>query len=467
MPDPKSRSPLGRRAIVLGASMAGLLAARVLAERFDEVWLLERDALPEGALPRKGTPQALHAHGLLARGREVLESLFPGFTAALAAQGAVLGDLQANAPFVAGGRRFAHGISGQCGIAASRPAIEAELRRRVLGHPRVRALTGIDIVRPALDGARVTGVHIVQRSTGCAQTLSADLVIDCTGRGSRTPAWLRDWGFEAPAEERVEVGLAYATVYLRREPAHAPGIAALVFAATPEMPLPGVLLAQEPDGDGVPRWVVTLGGYPGDHPPAAMEALRERARRMGDATLQGVLREAEPLGPVQRYNFAHSQRRRFEALAHFPERFLVMGDAIASFNPVYGQGMTVAACEALALRRALDRGFDALHRRFFAAAGRAIDVPWQLAVGGDLAIPSVPGVRPRMLRLVNAYLARVFRAAPRDPKVALAFLKVAHLVAPPASLFAPHIVGRALWHSRQSGQPAAVSAGASQGSEAG
>ncbi|NRF70752.1 FAD-dependent monooxygenase [Aquincola sp. S2] len=443
----KSPQMLGRRALVLGASMAGLLAARILAERFDEVWLLERDALPDGPAPRKGTPQALHAHGLLARGREILESLFPGFTAALEAQGALVGDLQANAPFVAAGRRFAHGTAcGRAGIACSRLAVEAEVRRRVLALSRVRALTDVDILQPTLDEARprVTGVRIAQRSGGAQQTLAADLVVDCTGRGSRTPAWLRDWGFDAPEEERVTVGIGYATTYLKREPQHAPGIAALVFAATPQLPMPGVLLAQEACADGVARWVVTLGGYAGDHPAPTLEGMRERARRMGDPALLRILREAEPLAPVTRYSFAHSQRRHFEKLRRFPQRFLVMGDAIASFNPVYGQGMSVAASEALALRDALATGLESLHARFFIAASKAIDVPWQLAVGADLAIPSVPGARPAPVRFVNAYLARVFRAAEHDPAVALAFMKVAHLVAAPASLFAPGMLVRVL-----------------------
>jgi 2-polyprenyl-6-methoxyphenol hydroxylase-like FAD-dependent oxidoreductase len=443
---------LGRRALVLGASMAGLLAARILCERFDEVWLLERDALPEAAAPRKGTPQALHAHGLLARGRSVLEELFPGFTAALAAQGAMVGDVQANAPFVAAGRRFAHGaVCGETGLACSRLAIEAEVRRRVLALPRVKAVTGVDVVQPTLDEAhgRVTGVRLVQRDGGAQETLAADLVVDCTGRGSRSPAWLRDWGHAAPDEERVTVALSYATAYFEREPQHAPDIAALIFAATPQLPLPGVLIAQEPGMDGVPRWVVTLGGYGADAPVPTLDGLRERARRMGDAALVRVVHEARVLGPVTRYAFPHSQRRHYERLARFPQRYLVMGDAIASFNPIYGQGMTVAACEALALRRALGTGFDGLHRRFFKAASRVVDVPWQLAVGADLAIPSVPGPRPAAVRFVNAYLARLFDVAPHDPAVAAAFMKVAHLVSPPPTIFAPGIVARVLWGGRR------------------
>jgi hypothetical protein len=283
--------------------MAGLLAARVLAERFDEVWLLERDALPDGAQARKGTPHAVHAHGLLARGREVLESLFPGFTEALEARGALVGDLQTNAPFVAAGRRFASGRCGRRGLACSRLAIEAEVRRRVLALPQVRAVTDVDVVQPVLEGSRVTGVRIVQRATGAQETLAADFVVDCTGRGSRLPTWLREWGFDAPAEERVDVGIGYATAYLRREPEQAPGIAAMIFTATPELPLPGVLLAQEADADGTLRWVATLGGYAGDHPPATIEAMRERARRMGDPTFARLLQDAEPIGPVLRYGF--------------------------------------------------------------------------------------------------------------------------------------------------------------------
>jgi 2-polyprenyl-6-methoxyphenol hydroxylase-like FAD-dependent oxidoreductase len=438
---------LGRRAIVLGASMAGLLAARILAERYDEVWLLERDTLPDGAQPRKGTPQAQHAHGLLARGRDVLEQLFPGFTAALAARGAMVGDALAQAPFVAGGRRFAVGAPCRhAGLACSRLAIEDEVRRRVLALPRVTAMTDVDVVRPVLDDARqrVTGVAVVHRAGGAGEMLAADLVVDCTGRGSRMPAWLREWGYDAPQEERVTVGIGYATAYFERQPQHESGLAALIFAATPGLPLPGVLIGQEPADDGVPRWVVTLGGYAGDHPPATLEGMRERAGRMGDPMLLEILRSARPLGPVTRYAFPHSQRRRYERLARLPQGLLALGDAIASFNPVYGQGMTVAACEALALRRALDGGLPGLQRRYFGAAAKGVDVAWQLAVGADLALPGVPGDRPAPVRLVNAWLARVLAAAPHDHQVAAAFMKVAHLVAPPPTIFAPNIVWRVL-----------------------
>lgn len=458
--------PLGHRAVILGASMAGLLAARILSDRFREVWLIERDVLPQGAAPRKGTPQAVHPHGLLARGREVLESLFPGYTDALVAQGAMLGDLGTEVAFDAGGHRLAMQRTGQPGVGVSRLAIEAEVRRRVLARPGIRLLDGTDVVEPVHDAARarVTGVRHRRRDAeegAGLQTLDADLVVDCTGRGSRTPAWLSAWGYPAAHEEQVHVGIVYASRYYVRDGAHAHGRngldkAAVICGATPELPRPGVLIAQEPSAAGeTPRWVVGLGGYTGDQPPATPEGLLDYARRLGSPEILRLVEEGRPIGPVIRYGLPHSQWRHYERLARFPAGYLVMGDAIASFNPVYGQGMTVAACEALALRDALAhrRGLDGVHRRYFVAAAKAVAVPWQLAVGSDLALPSVPGPRPLGVRLVNAYIARLTRAARHDARLARAFLRVVHLMAPPASLFAPHLVARALWGGRHGRQP--------------
>jgi 2-polyprenyl-6-methoxyphenol hydroxylase-like FAD-dependent oxidoreductase len=444
---------LGGRAVVLGASLAGLLAARVLSERFDDVLLLERDLLPEQPEARKGTPHAVHPHGLLARGREVMEQLFPGFTAALLAQGAVSGDLQRDMAFDAGRRRFASGVAGRTGLGASRLAIEAELRRRVRALPGVRVLCGVDALPPLLRDGRVVAArwrpHYPSHYPGAAEaTLPADLVVDCSGRGSRVPQWLREWGYDAPAEERVDIGICYTSAYFRRTGGCAigPGLdkVAAFGAVTNEQPRPGVVIAQEPAADGVPRWVVAVGGFAGDHADATLPALRQRALDIGAPELVKLTHEAELIGGVMRYRMPHSQRRRYERLQRFPAGLLALGDAITSFNPIYGQGMTVAACEALALREQLAQGL---------ADGRVIDTPWQLAVGGDLSIDRVPGHRPAPVKLVNAYVARVYRAAPRDPVVSLAFQQVVHMLAPPASLFAPRILWRVL---RRGGRATAV-----------
>jgi 2-polyprenyl-6-methoxyphenol hydroxylase-like FAD-dependent oxidoreductase len=434
----------------LGASLSGLLAARVLSEHFDEVVLLERDELPAGAAPRKGTPHAVHPHGLLARGRQVLEELFPGFTQALVDQGGLLGDLQADVVFEAGRRRFAGGGAGVPALAASRLAIEAEVRRRVLARPGVRVLTGVQALAPRHEQGRVVAARF---GAGAAAPVEwpATLVVDCTGRGSQAPRWLRDWGYDPVPEERVAIGICYTSAYFRRSGRCSLGgdlaKVAAFGAVTNEQPRPGVLIAQEPAEDGVPRWVAGVGGFRGDHAGATLQGLRERAADIGTPELVKVTHEGELIGEVMRYTMPHSQRRRYERLRRLPQGLLVMGDAIASFNPIYGQGMTVAACEALVLRAALAQGpqqLATLPRRFYHAAGRVIDIPWQLAVGGDLSIDRVPGPRPLPLRLVNRYVARIYRVAPLDPVLSLAFQRVVHMLDAPGTLFAPHLLWRVL-----------------------
>jgi 2-polyprenyl-6-methoxyphenol hydroxylase-like FAD-dependent oxidoreductase len=450
-----ARAPQAKRAraIVMGASMAGLLAARVLREHFDEVVLIERDALPAGDANRKGVPQGVHAHGLLARGREILEQLFPGFTDELAARGARIGDLQANLAFVAGRRRFCSATAGVTGLAASRALIEGQVRRRLLAEPGVRPLTETDVTELLYDRERqrVTGVRVVARGDGAvARDLAADLVVDATGRGSRMPQWLTAWGFEAPFEERVQVGLRYATCYFRRSDP-APETAVALCSAVTDQPRPGVLIAQEGE-----RWVVTLGGYAADAPPLEFAAFRQQAQSLPSRELAAVVRdEALIEGPLP-YRFPFSQRRRYEQLKQFPAGLLVMGDALCSFNPIYGQGMSVAACEALALDACLARAGGALGatlaHRFFRAAARVVDTPWALAVGADLAIPQVEGPRPASVRFINWYVDKLFVAAERDANVARAFLEVAHLRAAPPTLFRPAVVARVVrgnWQARR------------------
>jgi 2-polyprenyl-6-methoxyphenol hydroxylase-like FAD-dependent oxidoreductase len=444
------------RAVVIGASMAGLLAARILSERFAEVWLLERDELPDAAAARKGTPHAMQPHGLLARGRQIIEELFPGFTDALVAQGGLCGDVGLDVVFDADRSRMARQRIGCVGVLASRLAIEAELRRRVRRLPGVRLMTQVDVVEPAYDAAsrRVTGVRLVHRDGGAAcadtgasqgsevETVAANLVVDCSGRGSRSLSWLDGWGFEPAFEERVRVDLSYTSAYFLRDEDDCGDVAGVISTATPGLPRPAVLLAQEPDPEGRQRWVAAVGGYGGDHPEVSLEGMRARARAIGGAELIAVTERGRLLGPVMRYRFPHSQRRHYERMARFPAGYLVMGDALASFNPIYGQGMTVAACEALELRAALRRGLDGLAPRFFRAAAKVIDVPWQTAVGSDLALPMVPGPRPLPVRLVNAYIAHVYRAAATDPVVATAFLKVMHMLSKPPSLMGPGVMWR-------------------------
>lgn len=457
MATPSTSSTHGR-ALVIGASIAGLLAARVLSECFAEVMLLERDGLTDRAVPRKGTPHAVHPHGLLARGSQILDELFPGLTEALVAQGGLSGDVGTEVAMDANGRRFARGPVGVNGLAASRLAIEAEIRRRVRALPGVQLLTGVDVLSPVHEDGRVVGLRWQRRDGSAADMTSAALVVDCSGRGSHSPAWLREWGYEPPSEERVQIGLAYTSAYFERA-AGRPPLSAVVGAATAAMPRPSILLAQEPAEDGLPRWAAGVGGYAGDHVGLTREAMAERARQIRNPEIAALAEHGKMIGEPMRYTFPHSHRRHYEKLRRFPISYLVMGDALASFNPIYGQGMTVAACEALALRAVLAKGSpEGLATRFFQAAAQVIDAPWQLAVGGDLALPQVPGPRPFPVTWINAYMARVHRAAVHDAVVAAAFLKVIHMLAPPPSLFAPRVLWRVWRGGRRVATPAAMEA---------
>jgi 2-polyprenyl-6-methoxyphenol hydroxylase-like FAD-dependent oxidoreductase len=434
----------GQRAVVIGASIGGLLAARILQEFYSEVVLLERDLLSEGPASRKATPHAVLPQGLLAKGREVLESLFPDFTESLVAKGGLCGDIGQEVAVDANGERFAAQPAGIIGLAVSRLALEAELRRRVRALPGVRLITQVDVLSPIHEVGKVVGVRYEPRDGGQPSTLPGALVVDCSGRSSRSPTWLAEWGYEPPIEERVQIGLAYTSAYFEREEVR-PALAAVIGAATPSLPRPSILLAQEPATEGGQlRWVAGVGGYEGDHVETTREAIARRAREINSPEIAALAENGTMIGKPIQYCMPYSERRHYEKLRRFPAGYLALGDALASFNPIYGQGMTVATCEALALREALKIGIDGLAPRFFKAAAKVIDIPWQVSVGADLALEQVPGPRPFPVNLINAYVGRVQRAAVQDPTVAAAFMKVMHMVAPPPSLFAPAIAWRVL-----------------------
>ncbi|WP_448640211.1 FAD-dependent oxidoreductase [Geodermatophilus sp. URMC 63] len=440
----------GGTAVVIGASMAGLLAARVLAEHVGRVVVLDRDTLPDDAVARGGAPQSAHAHGLLARGRRALEELLPGLTADLVARGALSGDMQADFRWISQGRPMAVATSGLEGLMVSRPLLEREVRRRVLADPRIGVRERVDVRSLVHDASgRVTGVEGLDRDDPPGDGLrrwDADLVVDASGRQSCAPEWLAASGFEPPEEERVEVDVAYATRHYRREPGHLDGALGLALAGTPDNPRGGVLLAQEGD-----RWVCGLGGILGDRPPLDHAGFEAYAASLPSPALYEVIRSAEPLDEPRRFRFPASVRRRYERLARSPRGLLVTGDAVCSFNPVYGQGMAVAALEALALRDVLRGGLDrpSLAQEFWRACAPVVDVPWQIAAGGDRRYPGVPGPVDRRTRLLNGYVARVQRAAAVDPAVGTAFLRVANLEAPPPSLMAPSVLARVVRASRR------------------
>jgi 2-polyprenyl-6-methoxyphenol hydroxylase-like FAD-dependent oxidoreductase len=436
---------IGDRAVVLGASMAGLLAARVLADAYGQVTVIDRDELPETPMHRRGVPHGRHIHALLARGQQTLEELLPGLTAKLVAHGVPTGDMLADARMYLSGHRLRKAHTGLGLLCVSRPVLEGHVRALVRTLPNVRFLDACDVVglTTTPDGRCVTGARVLRRADDSAEELiAADLVVDATGRGSRTPVWLQALGYAPPATEQIRIGLGYATRTYRLPPDALQGDLAVVQAATPQHPRAGALQMLEGD-----RWMLTLAGILGDHPPTDPDSFLAFARSLQFPDIYEAVRDGEPLDDPVGFRFPASVRHRYERLNRFPDSLLVMGDAVASFNPIYGQGMSVAALEALALRRHLEQGIAPQPRRFFRDLAHIVDVPWDMAAGGDLVFPGVQGRRTLKIRLVTTYLARLHAAAAHDARLASAFVLVAGLVAPPQSLLHPAVAVRVLWAS--------------------
>jgi 2-polyprenyl-6-methoxyphenol hydroxylase-like FAD-dependent oxidoreductase len=436
---------IGDHVVVLGASLAGLLAARVLADAFDRVTVVERDPLPRTAENRKGVPQGRHTHLLLPRGTQILDELFPGLLDDLAADGApVIRDF-AELRFSPGGHRLR--LEGHPPEAitcqASRPYLEGHVRARVLALPTVEVVDRCEVVGLVATAARdrVTGVRIL-RGAGVEETLDADLVLDATGRGGRAAAWLATIGYDLPPEEQLPVHVKYATRHLRLRPGALGGERFVAIGAEPDRPTGFVLVAEEQD-----RWVLTLIGYDGHHPPADPDAFLAFVQTVAPPDVFDAVCDAEPLDDVVTYRFPANLRRRYERVRRFPAGLLVFGDALCSTNPSYALGMSVAALQAVALRDSLAIDDGDLARRFFRAAAKPIDMAWQLTVGSDLALPQVQGPRPLPARAINAYVDQVLTAAERDRVVAARFLRVAALQDPVIRLFRLPTVLRVLFSS--------------------
>ncbi len=436
---------VGEHAVVLGASMAGSLAARVLTEAYRKVTVIDRDVLPEDEVHRRSVPQGYHLHVLLPRGREALEDLFPGFTAGAVRAGAPTGDGLGTVRVVVSGHRLRQVDIGRLGLFVSRPFLEGQVRARLRALPEVTFVEGSDIVglMTTADRRRITGVT-VRGPDGHPQQITADLAVDATGRGSRTPIWLREWGYCPPTEDRIDIRLGYATRTLRLRPRAIGNDKFIAIGPTVDNPRMGALGAMEGD-----RHILTLGGILGDYPPTDPAGFDVFAASLPAPDIAEAIQGAQPLDDPVAFRFPASVRHRYERLRAFPDGLLVIGDAVSSFNPIYGQGMTVAAHQAMALRRLLARTPQPAPRQYFRLIAKTVDPPWDIAVGADLAFPDVPGTRTAKTRLVNAYLPRLQAAAAHDAPLSVAFARVLGLIDRPEGLLRPDRVVRVWWTNRR------------------
>ncbi|HKS98031.1 MAG TPA: FAD-dependent monooxygenase [Rugosimonospora sp.] len=438
--------PSADHAVVVGGSIAGLLAACVLRTHVKRVTIVDRDEMPVEPVHRTAVPQSRHTHGLLARGFQIFEELLPGLGADLVQRGALVEDLQHDIVWYNDDYRVRRAPSSLRLLLVSRPMLESYVRARVRAMPEVTILAGTEATGLREDNGGITGVHISR--SGAASTLDTRIVVDASGRSNRGPVWLAACGYPLVAEDVVRANLVYVSREYRRAPG-AQDFSGIIHSHHPANPIGSGSVAVEGD-----RWLVTMLGMNDDVPPAVPGAFEEFAARLAGDELYDLVTSAEPVSDLTRFRIGPSVRRRYERCARLPEGYLALGDSLCCFNPAYGQGMTTAAMAALWLRTCLASGTEGLTRRYFKGVNRIIDVPWAITVGNDLRFPHVAGPRTRRIRILNAYLPRLHRAATVDTVLGETFLKVANFLSPPQKLLAPGTLWR-VWAGRRSGAPTA------------
>lgn len=453
----------GNHAVVIGGSMAGLLAARVLSDRFQQVTLIERDRLTDTPQHRLGTPQSQHLHVLLVKGEQIISKWFPQIAIELIQAGATQADATNDVLWFQEGGYKTRFHSGIRVLFMSRALLESRIRRRVLAIENLTCLAQQTVEGLVAKGDRITGLTLRQHTTDGQQNLSADLVIDATGRRSKSPQWLEALGYLKPSESVVKINLSYTTRVFQQTPhllSQAKGI--VIMHAPPDGTRGGVLCPIEGG-----RWIVTLIGWMGDQAPADEQGFLDYAKSLTSPDIYNVISQAKPLGEFAKYRLTSSLRRHYEKMTRFPEGYVVMGDALCSFNPVYGQGMSVSAMEAETLesclkaavhQNGLDRNgpdrngsdqnspdknhLNGLAQDFFKRTAALLKDPWMMAVSEDFRFPETKGKKPLSSHLLNLYSTQLHKLTQHDPVATKAFFQVVNLMQPPTVLFSPDILFR-------------------------
>jgi 2-polyprenyl-6-methoxyphenol hydroxylase-like FAD-dependent oxidoreductase len=444
----RSKQPLQstfkrRHAVVIGGSMAGLLAARVLSDHFEQVTIIERDRLNNDAEPRKGVPQGRHAHALLVRGAFILEEYFPALFSTVASDGAIpvrTRDIRWNQL----GVWMAPVRSSFKNSFQSRPFLEQHVRDKLAARDNVRIMDACEVSQLRTHNDRVTGIMLRHRTEEQQEEeLAADLVVDASGRGSRAPQWLASLGYGHVPESSVKIDVGYAT-RIYRCPTQLPfGWKALFIYGNPPDDTRGGVIFPIQGG----YWMVTLAGSLRDYPPGDEPGFLAFARSLAQPDLYEAIKDAQPVTPIAVYKYSANRWRHFERMKRLPEGFIIMGDAVSSFNPIYGQGMSVAAIEAQTLDRCLreekfagNHGMISFSQRFQQAVAKDIKTPWLLSTGEDLRYPLAEGKRLLSTHLLNRYMRRVIELTASDPHMAATLLGVRNLIKPLSTLFRPRII---------------------------
>ncbi|MEW2354056.1 FAD-dependent monooxygenase [Spirillospora sp. NPDC029432] len=421
-------------AVVIGAGIAGLTAAAALAGRFERVTVLERDALPDGPEFRPGIPQSRHLHSLMGAGQRALDELLPGFTERLYEAGAV----PLRTPYdhlwlsPAGWcHRFApsHTVPS-----ATRELVEHVVRKSVAGLGGVDFRDRTETVGLVGDAERVTGVRVRGRDDDRAEEFGADLVVNASGRRSGGRRWLRELGLDEPEAERVDSRPGYSSRLYALPDDFADEWRIISIQPGEGQPLRGGALVPVEGG----RWLVSLYGYLDDHPPVDEAGFLEFARSLRHPVLYDIVREAVPAGPVHGFRHMANERYRYEDLPVWPDGLLLVGDAVCAVNPVYAQGMSMAAMTAVLLRRLLGEGAGcrAVQKEIAAGNERA----WRVATGADQAYLGDTG--DEAAREAGEYMRRLMELALVDAEVNRTFFDVMMMLAEPDALSSPELAAR-------------------------
>ena len=439
-------------AIVVGASIAGLCAARVLADHYAKVTVYERDELPRAPANRATVPQDRHLHMLMARGAMEFEDLFPGLLKDMVAAGVPILENRPDCIHLGAAGHVlgtAHTLRDVfTAYVPSRPRLEWQIRERV------RAMDNVEILRrsvaePEFDRVhgRVTGVRLdpddPERENAGPEFVAADLVVDAAGRGTRLPVWLTQWGYPRPAEQTVDIGINYATHYFRI-PDGLIQERVVVAGASHDQSLGLGMLCYE---DGT--WVLTTFGVANAKPPANFTDMLALAGELLPAHFNDALKHAEPLGSTAFHAFPVSKWRRYDKLDRFPAGIIPLGDAVASFNPTFGQGMTMTALQAGHLRRALQSPNGDLATEVNRATAKSTFPVWTMNSIGDVTFhhAGTEDPAPWWWRPTGALFDQFLGAAETEPVLAEWFLRRFSLLDSLYMVPPPRIVGRTIAHN--------------------
>ena len=426
---------------MIGGSIAGLCAARVLADFYDHVSVYERDDLPELPANRTAVPQGRHVHLLMARGAQELERLFPGLLDDMVAAGVpILENRPDCIHFGAAGHVLGTGHTLRDEFTAyvpSRPHLEWQIRKMVTALPDVE-IQQIGVTEPHYDPTmcRVTGVLLEDGGA-----VGADLVVDATGRAARLPAWLQQWGFPRPQEDSVDVGIAYASQQVRI-PDGLIQEKVIVAGASREQPLGLGMLFYE---DGV--WTITTFGVARVPPPHDFAGMCALADEILPGHVSAAMRAGDPLGEIAFHKYPASKWRRYDKLESFPAGIVPFGDAVASFNPTFGQGMTMTSIQAGNLRAALQSGDHDLTSRLAKATAKTTYPVWTMNAIGDLVLHRAPGPQPWWYSPVGHLFDQFLGAAETDPVLAEWFLRRFSLLDSLYMVPSVKLVGRTVRHN--------------------